>query len=135
MAAPAAPSRTVRLLRVPDDDSELLRQAGHGNHSAFRALVDRHAAYLYGVAHSLLRDEHDAEDVVQETLIGAMKGGFRGEASVRTWLVQILVRRAGMLRRTRGKKSPPISLDAGAEDGGSPQPPAPRSAESRPAAT
>src|SRR5437762_13995880 len=126
MAAPAAPSRTVRLLRVPDDDSELLRQAGHGNHSAFRALVDRHAVYLYGVAHSLLRDSHDAEDVVQETLIGAMKGGFRGEASVRTWLVQILVRRAGMLRRKRWWKSPPVSLDAKTEDGaGSSVPPPP----------
>src|SRR4051812_519273 len=106
-------------LRVSEDDSELLRQAGHGNHSAFRALVQRHASYLYGIAHSLVRDAHEAEDIVQETFLGAMKGGFRGEASVRTWLVRILVRRAGMLRRTRWKRSPPMSLDAGSEEGAS----------------
>jgi RNA polymerase sigma-70 factor (ECF subfamily) len=123
-------------LRVPDEsDSELLRAAGHGNHSAFRALVQRHAPYLFGIAHSLVRNAHDAEDIVQETFLGAMKGGFRGEASVRTWLVRILVRRAGMLRRTRWKKSPPLSLDLKIEEGGgaSPQPPVTGS-DSRPAA-
>lgn len=41
----------------------------------------------------------DAEDVYQEALIGALTGHFRGESSVRTWMVQILVRQAALLRR------------------------------------
>lgn len=122
MAAPAAPGEA---LGVPDD-IELLRQAGQGNHGAFRILVERHATYLWGVAHALTANAHDAEDLVQETFIAALKGGFRGEASVRTWLVKILVRRAGMLRRTRWHRMPRVALDQAHEQepagGGEPNP-------------
>ena len=86
-----------------NDDAELLRR-GRSDPAAFRALVDAHAQYLYGVAHALTRNNADAEDLVQETLLGAIRGTFRGESSVRTWLVRILVNRAGMLRRTRKRK-------------------------------
>ena len=86
-----------------NDDAELLRR-GRSDPAAFRALVDAHAQYLYGVAHALTRNNADAEDLVQETLLGAIRGTFRGESSVRTWLVRILVNRAAMLRRTRKRK-------------------------------
>ena len=86
-----------------NDDAELLRR-GRDDPAAFRALVDAHAQYLYGVAHALTRNNADAEDLVQETLLGAIRGTFREESSVRTWLVRILVNRAGMLRRTRKRK-------------------------------
>ena len=91
------------------DDSELLDQIRRGDpaaaQAAFRALLGRHARYLYGVAHSLTAgNASDAEDLVQETLIGALTGHFRGESSVRTWLVRILVNRAAMLRRSRWRR-------------------------------
>ena len=59
-----------------------------------------------------MRDPHDAEDLVQETFMGAFRTRFRGESTVRTWLVQILVRRAGMLRRSRRRMPEVLSLDA-----------------------
>ncbi|MGB9626739.1 MAG: RNA polymerase sigma factor, partial [Phycisphaerae bacterium] len=86
------------------DDIELVRQIGHGDEAAFRVLVERHGRYLYGIAYALTGNRADAEDLVQETFAGVLKGGFRGAASVRTWLVAILVRRVGMLRRWRGRK-------------------------------
>ena len=86
-----------------DDDSELLK-LGRSDPQAFRALVERQSQYLYGVAHALTSNEADAEDLVQETFLGAVKGTFRGESSVRTWLVRILVNRAAMLRRMRKRK-------------------------------
>lgn len=86
-----------------DDDSELLK-LGRSDPQAFRALVERQSQYLYGVAHALTSNDADAEDLVQETFLGAVKGTFRGESSVRTWLVRILVNRAAMLRRTRKRK-------------------------------
>jgi len=84
-------------------DDELVRRARRGDDAAFRALVDRHAGRLYGLALHLAGDAADAEDIVQETFVGAFRGlrGFRGEASVRTWLTRILVRRVAKLRRWR----------------------------------
>ncbi len=76
-------------------------------------LVDREARYLYGIAHALTGNAADAEDLVQETFVGALNGRFRGESSIRTWLVAILVRRAGMLRRARGRRRERQSLDDG----------------------
>jgi RNA polymerase sigma-70 factor (ECF subfamily) len=86
------------------DDPELLARGASGDEQAFRALVDRHARYLYGVAHALSQNAADAEDLVQETLVAALSSKFRGESAVRTWLVGILVRRAGMLRRSRSRR-------------------------------
>src|SRR4029453_16742456 len=73
---------------------------------------NRHARYLFGIAHSLSGHASDAEDLVQETLMGALTGveNFRGDSSVRTWLVKILVNRAAMLRRTRSRH-PEVKLD------------------------
>src|SRR5438309_8914814 len=85
---------------VPDD-AELLRQIGHGAQDAFRELVNRHSRYLYGIASSLTGNSADAEDVVQETFVAVINSKFRGESAVRTWLVQILIRRAAMLRRSK----------------------------------
>jgi len=43
--------------------------------------------------------------------MGALTGHFRGESSVRTWLVRILVNRAAMLRRSRSRKPRAAELD------------------------
>jgi RNA polymerase sigma-70 factor (ECF subfamily) len=98
-------------------DAELLRQGGRGDAAAQQALVDRHARYLFGVAHALSGNATDAEDLVQETFLGALKTRFRGEASMRTWLVRILMRRAGMLRRSRKHDVRNVSLEVASETG------------------
>jgi RNA polymerase sigma-70 factor (ECF subfamily) len=94
-------------------DAELLRAAGRADGAAFRALVDRHAARLYRVARWLCASEHDAEDVLQETFLAALQGAgrYRGQASVQTWLRQILVRQAAKAwhRDRRWRNGVPIS--------------------------
>jgi len=52
--------------------------------------LHRHRGYLLRVARLQLRDDDLAEDVVQETLIAAIGGGFSGKSSLRTWLTGIL---------------------------------------------
>jgi RNA polymerase sigma-70 factor (TIGR02943 family) len=54
--------------------------------------VEEHGAYLYNYAFGQVRGGADAEDLVQETFLAALKArdGFNGRASVRTWLVGIL---------------------------------------------
>jgi RNA polymerase sigma-70 factor, ECF subfamily len=91
--------------RDAPDDAELLRRVYDGDQAAFRTLVDRHGRYLTGIALALCdRNLADAEDLVQETFVAALTSRFRGESSARTWLVQILVRRSALLRRTRRRE-------------------------------
>ncbi len=63
-----------------------------GDNKAFcRELLAEHGDYLYRYALVRLRDEHLAEDVVQETLLAALQSeSFSGKAAVRTWLTGIL---------------------------------------------
>jgi RNA polymerase sigma-70 factor, ECF subfamily len=102
-------------------DLELLRAAGGGDDDAFHALVDRHAPMLFRVAQSLARNRDDAEDLMQETFVGAYRGSknFAGRSSVKTWLVQILTRQAAKAwqrgRHHRAARS--IDAAARADDG------------------
>ena len=66
------------------------------------ALVARYGPALRRFARSFVRDEAAADDVVQETWLGVLRGidRFEGRAALRTWLFQILVNRA----RTRGRR-------------------------------
>ena len=52
--------------------------------------LEQHRGYLLRVARLQLRDEALAEDVVQDTLLAALSGGFSGKSSLRTWLTGIL---------------------------------------------
>src|SRR6266567_3196861 len=54
--------------------------------------VDEHGDFLFNYAFGQLRDRSDAQDVVQETFLAALKAcdRFNGHASERTWLVSIL---------------------------------------------
>ena len=100
----------------PDpDDIELLRRAAAGDSAAFHALIDRHAQRLYRIAVGLTGNATDAEDVLQETFIGAFKGlkGFEGRASVKTWLTRILFMQSAQWRRGRRRK-PAQRLDEAA---------------------
>lgn len=84
-----------------ESDLELLRRAEGGEDEAFRRLVDRHLGPLYGLAYYLVGNRSDAEDVVQETFLGAFKqaGSFAGRSSVETWLRSILMRQAARHHR------------------------------------
>jgi RNA polymerase sigma-70 factor (ECF subfamily) len=89
----------------PPGDAELLRRTYAGDQAAFRTIVDRHGRYLTRVALTLAGNNlADAEDLVQETFVAALTSRFRGESAARTWLVQILVRQAALLRRKRGRE-------------------------------
>lgn len=88
------------------DDIELLHRARAGDSAAFHGLVDRHAQRLYRLAVSLVGNAADAEDVLQEALIGAFRGlrSFEARSSVKTWLTRILVIQAAQWRRSRRRR-------------------------------
>lgn len=77
-------------------DKDLVRRACQGDSQALGLLVDRHSSSLYRLALSLVNQPHDAQDLVQDTWLGALRhlGHFQGRASVRTWLSRILMKQA-----------------------------------------
>ena len=74
-------------------DSELVKRVAAHDHEAFRVLMKRHNQMLYRAARSILKNDAEAEDAVQEGYLQAYRamGDFRGDAKVSTWLVRIVV--------------------------------------------
>lgn len=90
---------------APPDKNGLLQFARKGDAAAFEKLIRCHDRFLYRVARSILLDDFEAEDVVQETFLKAFKGliKFRGEASLSTWLTRIALNEA--IRRKRRQRN------------------------------
>lgn len=114
------------------DDTALARLAKGGDPQAFRAVMQRYNQRLFRMARSVVRDDSEAEDVLQEAYVRAFSaiGRFREEASLLTWLTRIVINEArGRLRRRR----PMVGLEMiGTEDGAAVIPfarPAPASPE------
>jgi RNA polymerase sigma-70 factor (ECF subfamily) len=93
-------------------DSELLRRAQQGDATAFATLIRLHDRYLYRVARSVLPNDQEAEDVVQETFLRAFTrlSDFRGLATLRTWLTRIALNEAIRLRRQHRSTVEIVSL-------------------------
>lgn len=87
-------------------DAESLRRVARGDGSAFRGLMDRHADGMYRLAASLVGNAADAEDVIQEALLGAFRGAgkFQGRSSVKTWLTRIVLTQAALFHRDRKRR-------------------------------
>ena len=89
--------------RVNEIESVLLERARSGDESAFESLAELHAPALHRLAYSLMGNGPDAEDLVQETLLGAFQrlSAFEGRSSFKTWLSRILVNQTARLRRSK----------------------------------
>jgi len=86
------------------DDVALVQLARQRNADAFRIIMQRNNQRLYRVARSVVQDDSEAEDVVQQAYVNAFGslGSFRGDSSLPTWLTRITLNEAlGRLRRQR----------------------------------
>jgi RNA polymerase sigma-70 factor (ECF subfamily) len=86
------------------DDGALVERARQRGGAAVRLIMQRHNCRLYRAARSILNDDAEAKDVVQEAYVRAFSrlDGFRGEAQLSTWLTPIALNEAlGRLRRRR----------------------------------
>src|SRR5579864_3097744 len=118
----ARPARPMGVLRNPPmravhavdylalPEPELVAFARAGDHEAFRAIMTRCNQRLFRIARAVVRDEGEAEDVLQEAYARAFAAiaSFRGESGVATWLTRIVLNEAhGRLRR----RKPTVDLD------------------------
>lgn len=90
-------------------DVALVEQVLAGDPQAFERLMRQHNRRLFRVARSILRNDADAEDAVQEGYLLAHRAlpGYRGDARLATWLTRIVVNQALAQRRRR----PAASVD------------------------
>lgn len=98
-------------------DLDLVRAAAGGADDAFHRLVDRHASVLFRAAVALTPTRADAEDLLQESLVGAFKGlrRFDARSSVKTWLTSILIRQAAKSWRKGKHQRATLSIQAAEE--------------------
>lgn len=102
---------------MPSDtstDKELVSLALAGNDAAFALIMRRYNRLLFRSARSILKNDDDTQDAVQEAYLGAWRalGSFRSDAKLSTWLVRIAVNEAlGRLRR-QGQGARVIPLTA-----------------------
>ena len=108
------------------DDDALLRRIRAGDRDAFTDLMRRYNRRLYRVARSVLRDDAEAEDALQDAYLQAYRAlpAFRGESALGTWLTRIVVNAALMRQRKTGRLADVIELgaDFGSDDAAVPRP-------------
>src|SRR3954452_4283232 len=90
----------ARDMALPD--AEIVAALKRGDESVFADLVDAYSPGLLRMARMFVRDQAVAEDVVQDTWIGVLRGidRFEGRSSLKTWIYRILINTA----KTRGQR-------------------------------
>ncbi|WP_316174503.1 MULTISPECIES: RNA polymerase sigma factor [unclassified Bradyrhizobium] len=96
-------------------ENDLIRRAKARDEAAIRAILQANNRRLFRIARGILRNDSEAEDVVQETYVRALThlDAFRGQSSLSTWLVRIAMNEA--MGRLRGRR-PALQLDAEREN-------------------
>jgi len=103
-------------VRTLEEEAAVLARAQQGDREAFWELAAPSVDAIYRLAHRLVRSDEDAEDVVQEAYLQALKaiGEFRGHSRFTTWIHRIAVNQALMKLRKRRKDVFPLdAVDSG----------------------
>ncbi len=104
-----------------DKDKALLERIRAGDPMACSECIEQHSPALYRLALRMMRNEAEAEDVLQETFVSAFKAldSFEGRSSLATWLYRIAYNTALMrLRRVQPMTvsvDEPVEFDDGSE--------------------
>jgi RNA polymerase sigma-70 factor (ECF subfamily) len=86
-------------------DEEIVARVRAGEVALFEQLMRRHNARIYRAARAILRDDNEAEDVMQDAYVRAYEhlADFEGRAKLSTWLTRIAVHEA-LARVRRGRR-------------------------------
>lgn len=114
----AAAGRVVsRNSEMPMDDPALVEALRAGDPQAPRLLIEQYQGVVFGLCFRMMNHRQDAEDVVQETFVRALRAirGFDAARPIRPWLLEIAANRC---RTALGRRSqrPTFPLAGQAED-------------------
>ena len=110
-------------------DADLVASAMAGHHAAFALIMRRYNRLMFRSARSILKNDDDTQDAVQEAYLRAWRGlaSFRADAKLSTWLIRIVVNEAlGRLRSPHAQVLPlnaTIDTDAALPEAHMPIPP------------
>jgi RNA polymerase sigma-70 factor (ECF subfamily) len=92
-ALPVLATTLGRVSEAIDPDRELAEKFRQGDRSAFDVLVRRHQKGVWKIVRRYVKRDADAFDITQQVFVRAFKalGGFRGAATVRSWLYRIAI--------------------------------------------
>jgi RNA polymerase sigma-70 factor, ECF subfamily len=95
-------------------DTELVARIGRHEQAAFEILMRRNNSRLFRVARSILRDDAEAEDALQDAYLEAYRriASFRGDAQLATWLTRIVINQS-LMRLRRQKRDRVVVQFAG----------------------
>jgi RNA polymerase sigma-70 factor (ECF subfamily) len=105
---PSAASNTKEArAREAEEDRVFIAKAQAGDTAAFRRLVERHQRRAFAIALTLVRDENDARELVQDAFLRVHKslGSFQGGSSFFTWLYRIITNLSIDLMRKPGRQT------------------------------
>jgi RNA polymerase sigma-70 factor, ECF subfamily len=102
---------------MPGNDLILIERILAGKRELFLELVRPYQKLVYSMAVTIVKNEHEAEDVSQEALFKAFKNlsQFRGECKFSTWIIQITLNEARHRIRKK-QRTPEDSIDCGFEN-------------------
>src|SRR5262252_1446281 len=97
---------------TPAEDAALARAIVGGDLRAFEQLMRRHNRVLFRTARAILKDDSEAEDVLQEAYLLAHRSmaTFRGESRLSTWLTRIVANEALARRRKDARRAAILPL-------------------------
>jgi len=98
------------MARSPQSEAEAIEAARRGDRRAFDELAEAHRSALHAHCYRLLGSTSDAEDALQEALLGAWQGlgGFAGKSSLRSWLYAIATHAALRIAEKRQRRIVPF---------------------------
>jgi RNA polymerase sigma-70 factor (ECF subfamily) len=106
-----------KLKQDSPSDADLARRIAAHDQGAFVLLMRRHNQKLFRTARSILRDDAEAEDALQDAYLQAYRaiGQFRGDAKLSTWLTRIVVNESIARSRKSSRRADVTPLFAGDE--------------------
>jgi RNA polymerase sigma-70 factor (ECF subfamily) len=103
-----------------DGDVRLAARALSGDAAAWEEIVERHWMSVWNLSRRIVRDQHGAEEVTQETflVIHERLGEYRGQGALCGWIHTICRRQAFDELRRRGRLAREVSIEDGLDRGG-----------------
>lgn len=96
-------------------DEDLLAQIAADNHDAYRHIVDKYLPKLWRFAFNVLRNEQEAEDIVQDVLMSVWKNrqswNQQGPAKFSTWIYRITLNRCIDKKRKNATAGEQVELE------------------------
>ncbi|RUV96893.1 MULTISPECIES: RNA polymerase sigma factor [unclassified Mesorhizobium] len=108
-------SQAAAVSAAEAGEMALVRRALARDPGAFRLIIKTYNQRLYRIARGVVRNDAEAEDIVQEAYMRAFASldSFRGDASLSTWLSRIVINEAlGRLRKKKRIVAMPENPDA-----------------------